>query len=56
VRKVVAVAAVAGPLLYLKRRDRRRDRVEIRFDDGSAVTLERGPVAERLLTIARQAF
>jgi hypothetical protein len=56
VRRLVGVAAVAGPLLYLRRRNRLRDRVEIRFDDGSALTLERGPVAERLLTVARQAL
>lgn len=55
-RKLVAAAAVAAPLVYLSRRAARRDRVEIRFDDGSAVTLDGGPDADELLAIARRAL
>ena len=51
-----AVAAVAAPLLYLRRRAAQRDHVEIRFDDGSSVTLAGGPDAEELLSIARRAL
>ena len=55
-RRLLAAAAVAVPALYLRRRTVGRERVEIRFDDGSAVTLDRGPDAERLLEIARSAL
>lgn len=55
-RKVVALAAVAAPLLYLRRRAAIRERVEVRLDDGSAVTLDGGPHADALLAIARSAF
>jgi hypothetical protein len=55
-RRLVAAAAVAAPLLYLRRRASARERVDIGFDDGSAVTLDRGPEAERLLAIARSAL
>jgi hypothetical protein len=54
-RRLLAVAAVAAPVLYLRRRAG-RERVEVRFEDGSAVTLERGPQADRLLEIARSAL
>jgi hypothetical protein len=45
-------------LLYLsRRRDERRERVNLYYDDGSMVTLERGaPEAERLLAVARSAL
>jgi hypothetical protein len=55
-RRLVALAAVVGPVLYLRRRAATREHVEIRFEDGSAVTLERGPDADALLSIARGAF
>ena len=44
-----------GPLLYFsRRRDERRERVNLYYDDGSMVTLERGlPGSERLLELAR---
>ncbi len=49
---------VGGPLLYLaRRREERRERVHLYYDDGSMLTLERGaPEAERLLAIARAAL
>ena len=58
-RKLVALLVfVVGPLVYLaRRRDVRRERVQLYYDDGSMVTLERGaPEAERLLAIARAAL
>ena len=55
-RRLVAAAAVAAPLLYLRRRAAQRDRVKISFDDGSSVTLAGGPDAEELLSIARRAL
>jgi hypothetical protein len=54
--RLVTAAAVAAPLLYLRRRAALGDRVAIRFDDGSAVTLAAGPEAQALLSIARQAL
>lgn len=52
------VLLVGGPLLYLRRRrDGRRERVHLYYDDGSMVSLEEGaPAAERLLSLARQAL
>ena len=58
-RKVLALLVfVVGPLIYLaRRRDERRERIHLYYDDGSLVTLERGaPEAERLLAIARAAL
>jgi hypothetical protein len=55
-RRLVAAAAVAAPLVYLGRRAASRESVEIRFDDGSAVTLAGGPEADALLAIARRAL
>ena len=55
-RKLLAlVVLVLGPLLYFsRRRDERRERVNLYYDDGSMVTLERGmPGSERLLELAR---
>jgi len=55
-RKLVAlVVLVVGALLYFsRRRDERRERVNLYYDDGSMVTLERGlPGSERLLELAR---
>jgi hypothetical protein len=49
---------VGGPLLYLaRRREERRERVHLYYDDGSMVTLEHGaPEADRLLAVARAAL
>jgi hypothetical protein len=50
------VLLVAGPLYLRRRREARRERVHVHFDDGSAVTLTSGaPEAERLLALARRA-
>ena len=46
---------VGGPLLLRRHRGARRERVELFFADGSAVTLDRGPDAEALLAAARGA-
>jgi hypothetical protein len=55
-RRLLAVLLfVGGPLLYAsRRRDERRERVHLYYDDGSMVALEHGtPAAERLLDAAR---
>ena len=55
-RRLLALAVlIGGPLLYfMRRRDERRERVNLYYDDGSMVTLERGlPGSERLLELAR---
>ena len=55
-RRLVALAAVAGPALALWARRRRgspAERVTLGYADGSAVTLAAGsPGAERLLALA----
>jgi hypothetical protein len=58
VRRLVGLALVAGPLLYLRRRHvAGRERVDVYFDDGSTVTLEAGaPGAHELLAVARGAL
>jgi len=57
-RLLVLLLFVGGPLLYLsRRRGERRERVQLYYDDGSMVTLERGaPEAEQLLAVARSAL
>jgi hypothetical protein len=56
--KALAVGAALGSAagaLFLRRRTRSRDRVELYFDDGSLVTVGKGePEAERLLSPARE--
>jgi hypothetical protein len=48
---------VGGPLYLRRRRDARRERVHLHFDDGSAVTLTSGaPEPDRLLELARRAL
>ena len=56
-RALVLVAAVGGIVaVVLRRRDRRRDRVTIGYDDGSSLTLDAGGAdADRLLDLARPA-
>ena len=57
-RLLALLLLVGGPVLYLsRRRDERRERVHLYYDDGSMVTLEHGaPEAERLLAVARSAL
>ena len=57
-RRLLAVLLfVGGPVLYLSRRRGHRERVNLYYDDGSMVTLERGaPEAEQLLAVARGAL
>jgi hypothetical protein len=57
-RLLALLVFVVGPLLYLaRRREERRERVHLYYDDGSMLTLEQGaPEAERLLAIARAAL
>jgi hypothetical protein len=50
---VAGAAAGARAAVLLRRRDRRRDRVTIGYEDGSAITLDSGAEADRLLAIAR---
>jgi hypothetical protein len=45
---------LAGSVLYRRSTGRRRDRVDVYFDDGSMVSLVEGsPEAEKLLPVAR---
>jgi len=57
-RLLALLLFVGGPALYLwRRRDERRERVQLYYDDGSMVTLERGASgAEQLLAVARSAL
>ena len=57
-RRVLGLAVLVGTPLYLRRRrEARRERVHLDFDDGSSVTLADGSAAaERLLVLARQAL
>lgn len=56
-RRLLGVAVLAAaPLLWRRRRESRRDHVGVAFDDGSFVRLERGPDAQALLAVARQAL
>ena len=50
------VAFAAGVTFFRRGLGRRRERVDLYFDDGSMVSLDDGPQAERLLEIARAAL
>ncbi|HET7555110.1 MAG TPA: hypothetical protein VFJ75_05600 [Gaiellaceae bacterium] len=56
--RALAVGAALGSAagaVFLRRRSRSRDRVELYFDDGSLVTVAKGqPEGERLLSPARE--
>jgi hypothetical protein len=54
-RRLLVAGAAVGALaaVLLRRRDSRRDRVTIGYEDGSAITLDSGAEADRLLAIAR---
>jgi hypothetical protein len=50
-----AIGSAAGAVVLRRRSARRRDRVELYFEDGSLVTLAQGaPEAESLLFHARE--
>jgi hypothetical protein len=57
-RKALGLVVLVGAPLYLqRRRDARRERVHLYFDDGSTVVLADGAVAaDRLLAVARRAL
>ena len=57
-RKALGVLVLVGGPLYLRRRrDARRERVHLYFDDGSTVVLANDAVAaDRLLAVARRAL
>ncbi|HZQ65251.1 MAG TPA: hypothetical protein VFA66_08535 [Gaiellaceae bacterium] len=58
---VLAAGSLAGTIFYRRRVARRRERVDVYFEDGSMVTLTEGspetasvlPLAHRLLATAR---
>ena len=50
-----ATGIFAGTFLYRRSAGRRRDRLDVYFDDGSMVSFVEGsPEAERLLPVARR--
>jgi hypothetical protein len=52
---LLAAGSVAASALYRRRTARRRERVDVYYDDGSMVSLPEGsPGAERLLPIAHE--
>lgn len=52
-----ATGLVAGSVLYRRTVARRRERVDVYFDDGSMITYDDGsPEADTLLPIARDAL
>jgi hypothetical protein len=52
---VLAAGSLAGAIFFRRRSARRRDRVDVYFDDGSMVSLStESPDAERLLPTALQ--
>jgi len=57
-RRVLRLVVLVGGLLYLRRRrEGRRERVHLYFDDGSTVALADNAVAaQRLLGLARRAL
>jgi hypothetical protein len=61
-RRLVMTAAVGaasflGTLLYRRRTERKRTRVDLYFEDGSMVSLEAGaPDADRILPLAGEAL
>ena len=57
-RLLALLVLVGGPLLYFARRkESRRERVHLYYDDGSMVTVERArPEAQSLLTLAYEAL
>jgi hypothetical protein len=52
----VALASVAGAVLYRRVGFRARERAELRFDDGSVTVLEGSPDVDEVATHAREAL
>jgi hypothetical protein len=51
---LLAAGALAGSVLYRRRAARRREHVDLYYEDGSMVSLTEGsPELERLLPLAR---
>jgi hypothetical protein len=50
----LAAGSVAGSVLYRRRFARRRERVDLYYEDGSMVSLADGPELEQLLPLARE--
>ena len=51
----LAAGSVAGTIFYRRRVSRRRERVDVYFDDGSMVSWSEGsPAAETVLPLARR--
>ena len=57
-RVAAGLAAGAGAaVVVLRRRNARRDRVELYYEDGSSISLEdRAPESERMLALGREAL
>jgi hypothetical protein len=54
---VLATGSLAGAILFRRRSARRRDRVDVYFEDGSMVSLSDGsPEASTVLPLARRAL
>ncbi len=52
---LVVAGSLAGAIFWRRRFSRRRERVDLYYDDGSMVSLTEGsPDAERLLPLARE--
>ncbi len=52
---LVLAGSLAGPALYRRRGARRRQRVDLYYEDGSVVSLPEGtPDGDRLLSIAHE--
>jgi hypothetical protein len=51
---VLAAGSVAGSVLYRRRAARRRERVDLYYEDGSMVSVADGPELERLLPLTRE--
>jgi hypothetical protein len=57
VTAVVGAGSFLGTMVYRRRTERRRTRVDLYFEDGSMVSLEAGrPDADRMLPLAGEAL
>ena len=56
-RTLVLLAAAAGAVALLRRRQATAARVDVYYEDGSMISLERGtPQADRMLALAADAL